>query len=240
MQWKTFIDNWTQALRPLRFKAPVFCVYNPLDYARAAHLQYLTRYASAPKEIVLVGMNPGPWGMVQTGVPFGEVHWVRDWLGIDAAIRKPAVEHPLRPIEGWACQRSEVSGSRLWGWAKQRFETPGAFFERFFVANYCPLSFLEKNGKNRTPDALPTDERAPLLEVCDRFIAELLLELRPRHAIGVGHFAAKRVEAALAGRNQHAIQVGAITHPSPANPRANRGWAVLVERELAALGVVLD
>ena len=25
-------------------------------------------------------MNPGPFGMVQTGVPFGEVEAVRSWL----------------------------------------------------------------------------------------------------------------------------------------------------------------
>ena len=58
-------------------------------------------------------MNPGPWGMVQTGVPFGEVSLVREWLGIDATIRRPKVLHPDRPVEGFLCQRREVSGSRF-------------------------------------------------------------------------------------------------------------------------------
>ena len=36
------------------------------------------------KRVVFLGMNPGPFGMAQVGVPFGEVAAVRDWLRIDA------------------------------------------------------------------------------------------------------------------------------------------------------------
>ena len=145
----------SQRVARLRFAAPVCCVYNPLEYARAPHELYLSRYGASPKEVLLLGMNPGPFGMAQTGVPFGDVTLVRDWLEIFAAVDKPALEHPKRPVLGFACGRAEISGTRLWGWARERFGTPERFFRRFFVANYCPLAFMEPSGRNLTPDKLP-------------------------------------------------------------------------------------
>jgi single-strand selective monofunctional uracil DNA glycosylase len=221
----------------LRFTAPVTHVYNPLDYAWEAHAQYLERYGGAPKEVLFLGMNPGPWGMAQTGVPFGEIGAVRDWLVIDAEIRRPANEHPKRRVMGLACTRSEVSGARLWGWARDVFATPERFFERFFIANYCPLAFLEESGRNRTPDKLPADERGPLLEICDLALRRTVEHLRPEMVIGVGAFAEDRARAALDGVE---VAIGRILHPSPASPAANRGWAERATRELRELGVDLS
>src|SRR5690606_6715112 len=128
-------------------------------------------YGRGPKEILLLGMNPGPFGMAQTGVPFGEIAAVRDWLGVRGVVGRPAIEHPKRPVQGFGCHRSEGSGKRLWGWAQDRFGEPERFFDRFFVVNYCPLVFLEVGGRNRTPDKLPVREREPLFEACDRALA---------------------------------------------------------------------
>jgi single-strand selective monofunctional uracil DNA glycosylase len=209
-------------------------VYQPLVYARAAHRAYLERYGGGPKDVVFVGMNPGPFGMAQTGVPFGEVGIVRDWLGIEASIRKPSREHPRRPVEGFACRRSEVSGQRLWGWARARFEKPERFFARHFVANYCPLLFLEASGRNRTPDKLPAAERAPLERACDAALRRSIEILRPRLVVGIGHFAEGRARIALDGMG---VAIGRIPHPSPASPAANRGWAQQADAALRALGV---
>ena len=220
----------------LRFTPPVTHVYNPLDYAWPAHSQYLERYGDGPKEVLFLGMNPGPWGMAQTGVPFGEVGAVRDWLGIDAEIRRPKHEHPKRRIMGLACARSEVSGSRLWGWARDVFGTPKRFFERFFIANYCPLAFLEGSGRNRTPDKLPAEETEPLFDVCDRALRRTVEYLQPEMVIGIGVFAEARARAALDGIE---IAIGRILHPSPANPAANRGWSERATVELRELGVTL-
>ena len=74
----------------MRFAAPVSHVYNPLDYAWAPNAAYLQRFGQGRKRVVFVGMNPGPFGMVQTGVPFGEIAAVRDWMGIEAEIVPPA------------------------------------------------------------------------------------------------------------------------------------------------------
>jgi single-strand selective monofunctional uracil DNA glycosylase len=217
----------------LRFSAPVAHVYNPLLYARRPHELYLERWGGAPKEAVLVGMNPGPFGMMQTGVPFGEVALVRDWLGLEAPVDRPAHEHPKRPIEGFACRRSEVSGARLWGWAKERFVTPERFFARFFVWNWCPLGFLAESGANVTPDKLKAPERKRLEETCDRALAQVVEALRPRVAVGVGHFA----ESALRRALDPAFAIARIPHPSPASPAANRGWRPQAEAALRSAGI---
>lgn len=222
------------ALAPLRFGSPVTHVYNPLVYARAPHDAYLSRYGATPKRVVYLGMNPGPFGMAQTGVPFGEVSLVRDWLGIEGAVTKPELEHPKRPIEGFACVRSEVSGARLWGALKERYGDPAAFFENAFVVNYCPLVFMEETGKNRTPDKLSREEREALFAACDRYLSRIVDALGPSYVIGVGKFAADRALAALGAKD---LKIGVIPHPSPANPAANRGWLKQVDLALAEHGL---
>jgi single-strand selective monofunctional uracil DNA glycosylase len=222
-------------LAPLRFKPPVACVYDPLEYARRPFERYLELYGSAPKKVILLGMNPGPWGMAQTGIPFGEVTIARDWLKVEAPVEKPRREHPKRPILGFDCARSEVSGARLWGWARETFGTPKKFFARFFVANYCPLVFMEESGKNLTPDKLPKDERLPLEALCDAALRRLVEHLEPEHVVGVGGFAQKRAEIALAGLD---LKIGSILHPSPASPMANRGWSRQAVDALRAQGIL--
>ena len=210
-------------------------VYNPLVYARGPHEAYLERWgAKTPREVLMVGMNPGPFGMAQTGVPFGDVAMVRDFVGITGEVGKPPHEHPARPITGFECHRSEVSGTRLWGWARERFGTAERFFARVFVANWCPLVFMDESGRNRTPDKLPADERAPLFRACDEALARIAAALRPSLVIGVGGFAEKRARAALGTT----AEIGCILHPSPASPAANRDWAGLVDAQLEELGFV--
>lgn len=224
------------AVDALSFSQPVTHVYNPLRYAWKAHAQYLRRWGSGRKEILMVGMNPGPWGMTQTGVPFGEVDSVRAWLGISEGVEKPPAEHPRRPIQGFECPRREVSGARLWGWARDRFERPEVFFTNFFVYNYCPLVFLEASGRNRTPDKLKAAEKAPLFSLCNSALRQVVAVLRPRIVFGVGIFAQQRALESLQGK---AVEIGRILHPSPASPKANRGWAVAIEAELQEQGVSL-
>ncbi len=218
----------------LRFGAPVTHVYNPLDYAWRAHAAYIEAYAASRKRVLFVGMNPGPFGMAQTGVPFGEVRWVREWLGIEAPIRRPSREHPRRPVHGFACTRAEVSGGRVWGAIARHYGTPGRFFATAYIASYCPLVFMEASGRNRTPDKLPAGERAPLFLACDRHLRRLVGVLEPERVIGIGGFAEGRARAALQGFR---LEIGGILHPSPASPRANQGWETAVRRQLRALGV---
>lgn len=218
----------------LIFAAPVTHVYNPLRYAWAAHETYLRRYGAGPKRVLFLGMNPGPFGMAQTGVPFGQIAAVRDWLGIETQIDHPPNEHPKRPIAGFDCHRSEVSGERLWGLFAKRFGTPEKFFHAHFVANFCPLAFLEESGRNRTPDKLRPPERAALYAVCDEHLRDIVRLLKPEWLIGVGEFATKRAREALTNSK---LRIGQILHPSPACPASNKDWAATVTTQLRQLGV---
>jgi single-strand selective monofunctional uracil DNA glycosylase len=230
-------ENLVASLAGLRFGPPVACVYNPLDYARDPHRQYLQRYGKSRRPVLLVGMNPGPFGMVQTGVPFGEVTMVREWLGIEGVVARPKKEHPKRPVEGFACQRSEVSGRRLWGWAAARFGTAKKFFATFYVHNYCPLAFVEASGRNVTPDKLKARERERLFAICDRALVAVVTALRPKLVVGIGGFAEQRARQAVG--EEDGIVVGRMPHPSPASPQANRGWDGLADAALRGLGVAL-
>lgn len=218
----------------LSFAEPTTHVYNPLRYAWAPHEQYLRLHGNSRKKVVFMGMNPGPFGMAQTGVPFGEIDHVRDWVGVEAEVEKPANEHPKRPIDGFACTRSEVSGRRLWGAFKERFGPADAFFADHFIVNYCPLVFMEASGKNRTPDKMPAAETEPLYAACDQHLRELVEVLEPEWLIGVGAFAEGRAKQALAGVD---VKFGRILHPSPASPAANRGWVEQATKQLVELGI---
>lgn len=222
------------AVEKLRFAPPVTHIYNPLVYAWAAHELYLSRYGAGAKEVVFLGMNPGPFGMVQTGVPFGEIAAVRDWMRIQARVGPPVREHPRRRVQGFSCTRSEISGQRLWRLFANRFGSAENFFARHFVVNYCPLAFLEESGRNRTPDKLPAEEAARLLRICDAHLRRVLEILQPKWLIGVGEFAARRARLAAEGLP---LQVGQILHPSPASPLANTDWPGTATAQLQRLGV---
>jgi single-strand selective monofunctional uracil DNA glycosylase len=218
----------------LKFDAPVTHVYNPLDYAWRTHETYLRRYANGRKRVLFLGMNPGPFGMVQTGVPFGQIAAVRDWLGIECKIDNPAHEHPKRRVTGFDCKRSEISGERLWGLFAQRFGTADKFFAEHFVANYCPLAFIESSGRNRTPDKLPLHEREKLFAICDKHLHEVVRILQPEWLIGVGEFATRR---AISIFTSEPPRVGRILHPSPACPESNFNWIGKVTAQLRELRV---
>jgi single-strand selective monofunctional uracil DNA glycosylase len=218
----------------LRFAPPVAHVYNPLRYAWPCHKLYLERFAASPKRIVFLGMNPGPFGMVQTGIPFGEITAVRGWLKLQGRIAQPQRQHPRRPITGFDCVRSEVSGQRLWGLFAARFGAAEEFFAEHMVLNYCPLAFLETTGRNRTPDKLPGSERAALFAACDAHLRTAIEFLRPEWLIGIGDFAAKRAAEIF---QNGAPKLGRILHPSPASPAANRNWSAVVTSQLQSLGL---
>ncbi len=224
------------ALRPLRFGPPVDRVYLPADYARRPYEAYLRKFAGTRKRVLMLGMNPGPWGMAQTGVPFGEIPAVRDWMDIEEPVDRPPGEHPKRPVEGFACARSEVSGRRLWGLFAERYPRAGDFFADHIVLNYCPLVWMRETGANLTPDKLPAAEMAPVEAACDAHLRTFIRILEPEFLIGVGGFAEARLRKAAEALGLE-VRVGRILHPSPASPAANRGWAPAAIRQLVALGV---
>ncbi len=229
-------DQLIDRLDGLDFSEPVTHVYNPLVYAARSHREYLKYFGDSKKRVLLMGMNPGPWGMAQTGVPFGEIPSVRDWMKIETPVDKPAIEHPKRPIEGFQCAKSEVSGRRLWGLFSGAYPEAEDYFKDHYVVNYCPLVWMELSGKNRTPDKLPALEMKPVSEACDEYVAAHLRLLEPEYLIGVGAFAEtglKRIAKVVGGD----YKIGRVLHPSPASPAANRDWPGSATKQLREIGV---
>ena len=221
------------ATSKLRFGAPVAYVYRPLEYAAALADRYVTKFGKGKKDVVFVGMNPGPFGMAQTGVPFGEVSFVRDWMKLDGAIEAPAKTHPKRPVLGLACTRSEVSGRRLWGAFAATFPRAEDFFARAYVLNFCPLLFLGESGANLTPDKLAKSERERVEAICVDHLKKALTVLAPRHAVGMGGYATKWIERV----GLENVQIATMPHPSPASPLANRGWDAAAKLALEKAGI---
>jgi len=225
-------------LSGLNFSLPVTNTYNPLVYAWEPHQIYLEKFGNGKKRVLFLGMNPGPWGMAQTGVPFGEIAAVSDWMGINTLVATPENEHPKRPIQGFGCPRSEVSGKRLWGLFSELYPDPDDFFAEHFVTNFCPLVWMGETGKNITPDKLPRVESEPVDTACRWHLAQMIQEIQPEFLIGVGAFAEKQIKATI---KEHVPayrgEIGKILHPSPASPAANKGWAEAATRQLKDLGV---
>ena len=170
-------------------------------------------------------------------VPFGEVKSVVDWLKITGEVGHPDVEHPDRRITGLACTRSEVSGARFWGFFRKLCGEPALFFRHCFVHNLCPLIFMSASGKNLTPPELPAAEREALLRLCDITLCQVVEALGVSMVIGVGRVAEQRARRALSAAEID-VRVEGIMHPSPRNPKANKGWEEVAKAKLEELGVM--
>ncbi|XP_058486534.1 single-strand-selective monofunctional uracil-DNA glycosylase 1 [Solea solea] len=224
-------------LRRLTFGEPVRFIYNPLEYAWNTHRCYVEKYCGGGQRILFLGMNPGPFGMAQTGVPFGEVRSVVDWLQVTGEVGHPDEEHPKRQITGLACTRKEVSGARFWGFFRKLCGEPELFFRHCFVHNLCPLIFMSATGKNLTPPDLPAAEREALLKLCDIALCQAVEALGVSMVIGVGRVAEQRARRALSAAGVN-VRVEGIMHPSPRNPLANKGWEGVAKAKLEELGVL--
>jgi len=222
------------ALKPERFISNFIAyVYNPIDYAFGPHETYLRRFGKGKKRCLFLGMNPGPWGMAQTGVPFGEIDHVTHWMGIVGEVGSPQKTHPKKPVHGFACTRSEVSGRRLWGLMKKRFPAADDFFTDHFVANYCPLLFLDEGGRNITPNKLLREQREEIDSACNVHLQRTVEIIRPDYLVGIGGYAEKKLRILFKGD----MPTLSILHPSPASPRANRGWEAEATKSLFESGV---
>ena len=219
-------------LNQITFSPPVAYTYNPLDYAFSAYEKYLLLYGNSQKETLFLGMNPGPFGMTQTGIPFGEIQVVKNWLKIEKRIKKTRIQHPKKPVLGFSTQRSEVSGKRLWGLFQKEFSSPEAFFQSHFVLNFCPLLWLEEGGKNLTPEKLRKTETLEVFALCQENLKKTVEILNPKNLIAVGNFAEKQFLQLLQIMGKEKFRLIKILHPSPASPSANKNWAEKTKKKL--------
>jgi len=212
-------------------------ISNPVEHAKEPHTSFLEKYLNGGKSILFLGMNPGPWGMCQTGVPFGEVQTCKNWLKICGNVTQPKNYHPKRPIEGFGCKRREVSGERFWRFFEMKCKTPDVFFKDCFVYNHCPLAFMTETGKNITPPQIGADKRALINNLCDNALVDVIKLLGVSSVIGVGKFAEKRANEIKKKFNLD-ISVFFLLHPSPASPAANKGWSDIAEVSLRQMNIL--
>ena len=220
----------------ISFNLPVAYVYSPLEYAFNIHTLYVKKYCNTPKKILFLGMNPGPWGMSQTGVPFGEINMVKNWLKISGPVGKPAREQENRKVTGFECKRSEVSGKRLWGLFKELCGTPEKFFKHAYVHNYCPIALMDKKGCNITPAEMKGKEQLTLHSDCDKTLADIIKLLKAEIVIGIGGYAEKRAQLVVKSHNLH-VQILCLPHPSP-RAANNKNWNEKATKKLTEFGLL--
>ncbi|XP_076437344.1 uncharacterized protein LOC143276617 [Babylonia areolata] len=226
-----------QRLADVDLPPKVTYVYNPLEYAFDTHYKFVKKYYNTPKRILFLGMNPGPFGMSQNGVPFGECNIVTDWMEIDGEVLKPVLEHPKRPVMGMECKRSEVSGARFWELFRRLCPTAESFFKNCAIHNLCPLAFMTDTGKNVAPSDMPVKVLRQLDSLCDQTFLDVVALFKIEHVITVGKYAFTCAQKALTTHNVHGVQLHCMMHPSPANPSANKGWTDIAENQLREFGV---
>jgi len=199
----------------------VDAVYNPLAYAWEPHRAYLELASGGGAKTLLLGMNPGPHGMGQMGIPFAATSVVRDLLKItDLEVGQPSTPHPKRPISGLGWPKEEVSGTRLWGLLENEYGSAESIFKSVFLLNHCPLMlFSGERATNITPDKITGPTTKALLERCDDHLREVVDIMQIERVIGVGRYSEKRALNALSGID---ISITTCWHPSPASPLANR------------------
>ena len=199
----------------------VDAVYNPLAYAWEPHRAYLELASGGGAKTLLLGMNPGPHGMGQMGIPFAATSVVRELLKItNLEVGQPRKPHPKRPISGLDWPKEEVSGTRLWSLLANEYGSAESIFKSVFLLNHCPLMlFSGERATNITPDKITGPTTKALLERCDEHLREVVDIMQIERVIGVGRYSEKRALNALSGID---ISVTTCWHPSPASPLANR------------------
>uniref|UniRef100_A0A182VYR0 Uracil-DNA glycosylase-like domain-containing protein n=1 Tax=Anopheles minimus TaxID=112268 RepID=A0A182VYR0_9DIPT len=226
------------ALRKVILPSEVAACYDPIEYASEIHCAYLQRFLDGPKHVLFIGMNPGPWGMCQTGVPFGYVPAVRDWMGLRGAVAKPTPELAARPVEGLACTREEQSGKRWWGLYEELCGTSDRFFHSCFVYNLCPLAFFHQSGRNITPSELKGKAKGEIQAISEQYLETALTLLKPKIVISVGRYTEDRIKT-LTKRNKidPTIVTYCMPHPSPRSLN-NTNWPEKAKLWLTEHGIL--
>lgn len=194
-------------------KKKVQYVYNPVDYAYAGYSRYVRKYLKSSKKILFVGLNPGPYGMCQTGIPFGDVSTVKEWMELEMDISKPLDECPKKPVDGLKCTTVEQSGKRFWGFFKKKCGAADNFFRNAFVINYCPIAFFDRSGKNVTPNELEVSSREELEKICDEYLEKVVEMVKCEIIICVGRYAEHKVKSIFIDNSE--INILYMKHPSP-------------------------
>jgi len=168
-------------------------VKNPYAYAFEPYSNFVRKYLNGKKDVLFLGMNPSPSDMGRNGIPFGDIDFVVEWLGVTGRVSlpnlNPMCSFSMNDLSESRSENAECDGKALWSLIQELTITPESFFANCFVHNFCPLLFT-KDGKNVTPEDLEDpDDKSNLEQICGRYLQKTLKLLDPRIIIAVGTYA---------------------------------------------------
>jgi Uracil DNA glycosylase superfamily. len=209
----------TEELFP--FKEEMISV-NVFSYAIDPFLEYLEKAERGSVRTLYLGMNPGPYGMYRTGIPFCDFVTKREFLKITASVDETFIDVDAVRGEKPDEKRREVSGMRLWGLFESVYHSPERFFSSSLVLSYSPLIFFRSEGRraNIALSDVKSLDRKRIEKVSDEFLKRYIKELKCDTLVGIGDYAHRALVRCSDGE-----RLLKIAHPSPANPAANGDWA---------------
>ncbi len=238
--WRRSARRW-EDLAPALRRATGWRIWNPGLYGETWHARFRRLYRPGQHPLVVFGLNPGPYGMAQTGIPFTDIRRLVSALpdlaaelrGRGERVEPPGLAPPgLRP---YLSRSFESSAVRVYRFLKKGWGGAERGWTEVVVANPCTLLFIDPaEGKNRTPADLARaarlrgsgrDQVRELVESFGRIRIRCAVEsieaLSPRGAILLG----KDVQAALGPALRRILGEARVIpweHPARAVPES---WA---------------
>jgi single-strand selective monofunctional uracil DNA glycosylase len=237
--WKRAARRFEPMARQLA-RATGWLVLNPGRYGERWHARFRRAYPMSPRPLLVFGLNPGPYGMAQTGVPFTDLKrlesalpglW-KDLVASGEPVTRPGLAPPS--LARHLTRTFESSSVRVYRFLERAYGRPELALREVVFVNPCPLLFIDpETGANRTPADLPRALRArKAAELVHAFeelrratVLEAVAELEPRGAILLGRDVAAAVGEALRAA-LGARSVVEWEHPARAVPETwSRGLA---------------
>ena len=231
--WDEHADAW-ESLLPALSREAGLRVWNPQRYGCELYARFAEEHLPPkPGALVAFGLNPGKYGMSQTGIPFTDVTRA---ARVGLALEPPGVApRDLVPyLKSYRVERSSDSVYRLldalWGDAREGWRA-------MWAVAPCGLLFLEQDGANVTPADARLARRADVRALRIRVVEEAIAAAKPKGALLLGQDVARVVgPAATALLGEENVLV--TDHPVARGPgrRGPQWWAETVAAAVRARG----
>ena len=229
--WESHAHAW-EALRPRLARATGLRVWNPQLYGLPLYRRFAAEHLPhARGGIVAFGLNPGKYGMAQTGIPFTDVtRAARVGIAIEPPGLAPASLRPF--LKSYRVERSSAS---VYGLLDEAWGSPREGWRALWAVAPCGLLFLEKDGENVTPADARLARRDDVRELRLRVIRESIAAAKPRGVLLLGQDVARVAAEALAAED-----VLVVDHPVARGPgrRGPAWWAQTVTEAVRKKGWV--
>jgi single-strand selective monofunctional uracil DNA glycosylase len=154
--WRRSARRW-QSLAPRIAASTGWKIWNPGLYAASWHALFRKEYPASAGCILVFGLNPGPYGMAQTGIPFTDLKRLREHLprlakGLERrGCSLAGVGLAPRSLRPYLSRTFESSAVRVYRFLSRGWGSAEDGWRSVVVANPCSLLFMDAAGENRTP-----------------------------------------------------------------------------------------